>query len=182
MRKIFGSFIGILLLVSMASAGNITIDTDKKIYEQGEIVQFTLYNNGSISLEIDFKPSILNDTGKCIWGCYWAAVYNPITIISGENYSWTWDQRSENGNATSGYYKGVLGGYYSNDFEIITISQDKLLTYYRELGQFPDIVETSDLLKAADDWRDGIVPHGFYLSITTNQLLILLDEWRNQYK
>lgn len=181
MKKIFGSFIGILLLVSIASAGNVTIDTDKKIYNQGEIVQFTIYNNNSTSLEIDFKPSVLNNTGKCIWGCYWAAVYDPITIISGGNYSWTWDQRSENGNASPGYYKGVLGGYYSNEFEITMVGQDKILTYYRGLGKDPSIVETSDLLQAADDWRYGIIPDGFYVSITTSQLLILSDEWRNQY-
>ena len=54
-----------------------------------------------------------------------------------------------------------------------------VLSYYRGLGQYSNIVETSDLLKAADDWRDNIIPPGFYLSITTSQLLVLADEWRN---
>jgi hypothetical protein len=179
MKKIFGSFIGILLLVSMASAGNVTIDTDKKIYNQGEIVQFTIYNNNSTSLEIDLKPSILNSTGKCVWGCYWAAFYDPITIVSGGSYSWTWDQRGENGNVSPGYYKGVLGVYYSNEFEITIVGQDTISAYYRGLGQDPSIVETGDLLKAADDWIGNIVPPGFSVSITTPQLLTLSEEWRN---
>ncbi len=54
-----------------------------------------------------------------------------------------------------------------------------ILAYYRGLGQYPNIVETSDLLNAADDWRNNIIPPGFYVSITTPQLLTLADEWRN---
>jgi hypothetical protein len=54
-----------------------------------------------------------------------------------------------------------------------------ILVYYRGLDVYPDIVETSDLLKAADDWRDGIVPPGFSVGIATDQLLTLADEWRS---
>jgi hypothetical protein len=64
---------------------------------------------------------------------------------------------------------------------ILTIdyaSQDTVLTYYRGLGSDPNIVETNDLLKAGDDWRDSIIPPGFSVSITTDQLLALADEWR----
>lgn len=54
-----------------------------------------------------------------------------------------------------------------------------IVTYYRGLGQNPNVVETGDLLKAADDWRDNIIPPGFSVSIATSQLLTLADEWRN---
>jgi hypothetical protein len=54
-----------------------------------------------------------------------------------------------------------------------------ITTYYRGMGQNPSMVETTDLLKAADDWRSDVVPTGFSLSITTIQLLTLADEWRN---
>jgi hypothetical protein len=54
-----------------------------------------------------------------------------------------------------------------------------VLAYYRGLGQYPSVVETSDLLKAADDWRDNIIPPGFSAGIITDQLLTLADEWRN---
>ncbi len=50
--------------------------------------------------------------------------------------------------------------------------------YYRGLGQDPSIIEKNDLLKAADDWRINIIPPGFSMSITTDQLLTLSDEWR----
>lgn len=269
MKKIFGASIAILLLVSLAAADNVTIDTDKKIYNQGEIVQFTLYNKNSGPAEMDFKWSILdNNTGNCIWGCFWTAEYNPIIVPPGGNYSWTWDQKDENGIVGPGLYKGTLGGYYSNVFEITTIHQDKpkinsvilsnmtpnigdfitvtvnttdnigiakvaandselmnqgadiwsgniaaeegthnihivvfdttgnnvtddsasytattleqntILAYYRGLGKEPNIIETIDILEAADDWRNNIVPQGFSVPITINQLLILLDEWR----
>jgi len=53
------------------------------------------------------------------------------------------------------------------------------LSYYRGLGKDIGIVETADLLKAADDWRNNIVSPGYSVSITTVQLLMLADEWRN---
>ncbi len=58
-------------------------------------------------------------------------------------------------------------------------SKGDILSYYRGLGQSSNIVETNDLLKAADDWRDNIIPSGFSIGITTSQLLTLADEWRN---
>lgn len=54
-----------------------------------------------------------------------------------------------------------------------------ILSYYRGLGKDIGIVETADILKAADDWRNNIVSPGFSVSITTVQLLTLADEWRN---
>jgi hypothetical protein len=63
--------------------------------------------------------------------------------------------------------------------QTVTIQNPDIKTYYRSLGQYPDIVETNDLLKAADDWRNDITPPGFPASIATNQLLSLSDEWRN---
>lgn len=51
--------------------------------------------------------------------------------------------------------------------------------YYIGLGLYPDILETNDLLRAADDWRSNIIPQGFSSPITTVQLLTLADKWRN---
>lgn len=59
------------------------------------------------------------------------------------------------------------------------VREDSIITYYRNLNQYHDIVETNDLLKAAQDWRDEIIPPGLSVSIATNQLLILADEWKN---
>jgi hypothetical protein len=79
-----------------------------------------------------------------------------------------------NGNITvsNGGMTGVTG---SNTISIVS---GDILSYYRGLGLDPNIVETGDLLKAADDWRNDIIPPGYSVSINTSQLLILADEWR----
>jgi hypothetical protein len=58
-----------------------------------------------------------------------------------------------------------------------TNSCTNILSYYKGLGNDPNIVETTDLLKAADDWSKNIAPPGFSSPITTQQLLTLADEW-----
>ena len=65
------------------------------------------------------------------------------------------------------------------NFTINKVVVGDMLTYYRGLGTNPNVVETTDLLTAANDWRDNIIPPGFYASITTSQLLTLANEWRN---
>jgi hypothetical protein len=52
-----------------------------------------------------------------------------------------------------------------------------ILSYYRGLGNDPNVVETTDLLRAADDWSNNVAPQGFASPITTQQLLGLADEW-----
>lgn len=63
-------------------------------------------------------------------------------------------------------------------FTISNNSSIDILSYYRGLNTYPNIVETKDLLKAADNWRNDIVPLGFSVPLTTVQLLALADEWR----
>jgi hypothetical protein len=184
MRTMLGSFVAMLLLLSLAAADNVTdnvtIETNKTIYDIGEVVQFTMYNSGIDPIEIDFKPSVLdNNTGKCILGCVWAAFYNPITVSNSQNYSWTWDQKGENGQVDAGTYKAMLGGYYSNEFKIVY--PDTILTYYRGLGQNASIIETRDLMKAFYDWKSGTIPPGFSVSITIDQLLTLVHEWEKYH-
>jgi hypothetical protein len=58
----------------------------------------------------------------------------------------------------------------------VYIYQD-IFSYYRSLGDNPSVVETKDLLAAADDWSNNIAPQGFDSPITTQQLLSLADEW-----
>lgn len=60
----------------------------------------------------------------------------------------------------------------------VSIPNTDIVTYYRGLGQYNNMIETNDLLKAADDWRNSIVPPGFSVFITTSQLLTMADEWR----
>jgi hypothetical protein len=57
------------------------------------------------------------------------------------------------------------------------VTATSILSFYRGLGADPDVVETTDLLKAADDWSRDIPAPGFICTITTQQLLMLADEW-----
>lgn len=52
-----------------------------------------------------------------------------------------------------------------------------ILAYYRGLGEDPNVVETTDLLQAANDWANEVVPSGFTEPISTTQLLALANEW-----
>ncbi len=59
------------------------------------------------------------------------------------------------------------------------MGNSNILTYYRRLGQYDSVLETNDLMTGADNWRNDVVPPGFSVSLTTEQLLMLADEWRN---
>jgi len=52
--------------------------------------------------------------------------------------------------------------------------------YYRGLTGSKDVADTPDLLKAADDWSNNVIPPGFTRSITTQQLLALANEWSSR--
>lgn len=83
------------------------------------------------------------------------------------------------GNNTVTYQSIDNVGNIENEKKInFTISNISILSYYRELNLYPNIVETKDLLEAADNWRNDIVPPGFSVPLTTIQLLALADEWR----
>jgi glucose/arabinose dehydrogenase len=68
-------------------------------------------------------------------------------------------------------------GPSGNTGKVFKIKPFVILTYYRSLGNDPNVVETTDLLKAADDWSRDTTPQGFTSPITTQQLLTLADEW-----
>lgn len=54
---------------------------------------------------------------------------------------------------------------------------DDILTYYRGYSGDAGVVETTDLLKAANDWSNAVVPPDFTEPISTTQLLVLANEW-----
>lgn len=81
-----------------------------------------------------------------------------------------------------------IGTYYINgtittqNGEIKVVKGNNTITldifaYYRRLGSDPEKLETSDLLRAMDDWRNGTAPPGFARQITTHELTDLVNEW-----
>ena len=52
-----------------------------------------------------------------------------------------------------------------------------ILAYYRAYSGEPSVVDTQDLLWAANDWANEVAPPGFNEPIITVQLLTLANEW-----
>jgi|GEM_PF-5462690 len=59
----------------------------------------------------------------------------------------------------------------------VTAGTTDIMAYYRGLTGSPTVVDTADLLQAADDWSNDVTPSGFTEPITTAQLLELANEW-----
>ncbi len=54
-----------------------------------------------------------------------------------------------------------------------------ILEVYRRLGEDPGVVETGDLLRAFDDFRTSKVPQGFDRPLSEEEVVELINEWRN---
>jgi uncharacterized protein (TIGR03118 family) len=84
-------------------------------------------------------------------------------------------------NASIGAYH--INGTISSSSGVIAVVQGDntitldIIAFYRRLGSDTNRVETTDVLTAAEDWRNNIVPAGFERAITTQELLALIDEW-----
>jgi formate-dependent nitrite reductase cytochrome c552 subunit len=84
-------------------------------------------------------------------------------------------------NASIGTYH--INGTISSASGVIAVVQgDNTITldikaFYRRLGSDTNIVETTDVLTAAEDWRNNKAPAGFEQAITTQEFLSLIDEW-----
>ena len=75
-------------------------------------------------------------------------------------------------NGTISNLRGVIAVVHGDN----TITHD-IIAFYRSLGSDPDKVETTDVLKAIEDWGNNIAPSGFERAITTQEVLALIDEW-----
>jgi len=117
-----------------------------------------------------FKAS----TNEWVWLTTIGGTTKTVKYIVTNPYGTTSGTYSINGLVTtSGTNINVLGA------NVISVKPGDILACYRGLGKYPNIVETSDLLKAADDWRNNVNCPCFPAVITTMQLLELADEWRN---
>jgi len=54
-----------------------------------------------------------------------------------------------------------------------------ILEVYRRLGDDPIVIETMDLLKAFDDFRNNIIPEGFNRPLSAAEVDDLVNEWIN---
>lgn len=130
----------------------------------------TLYSANDVTFDNKFGSGIYTN----VW------MYNSVNNSLGSNYanlsSGDADPRLIARTSQSLNYSVNLMA----DVIYTMLSQNRdILSYYRGLGLYPNIVETSDLLTAADNWRSNVVPPGFSVPVNTVQLLTLANEWRN---
>ena len=71
---------------------------------------------------------------------------------------------------------GILANVEGDKSVSVTID---ILEFYRRLGNDPGLVETTDLLRAFDDFRNNIVPQGFNRPLSAGEVDELVNEWRN---
>jgi hypothetical protein len=71
---------------------------------------------------------------------------------------------------------GILANVEGDKTINVTID---ILEFYRRLGNDPDVVETTDLLRAFDDFRNNIVPQGFDRPLNAREVDELINEWIN---
>ena len=147
---------------------------EKKWFHWADSYNLNFINNSNYNA-YDNSATNTWDNGYPDGGNYWWN-YNGADIFKSPNQ----DIPGSDGIGDTPY--NISGGAGAKDRypfmrENGWISTSDILSYYRGLGSNPNVVETTDLLKAADDWSHDIVPPGFIDPITTPQLLALADEW-----
>ncbi len=152
-----------------------------KTYTFSVITKLNLINNSSVPISsFEYMPAfrITYQTCEDRIGEINYATSMPIDMLP-DNFRYA-SASTNILNQWSHDFCNLKGMYINRNINVI-FQQGNVLEYYRGLGINPNIVETNDLLKAADDWRNNIIPPGSGLSvmITTNQLMTLADEWRN---
>lgn len=76
------------------------------------------------------------------------------------------------------YANDTDGNWNVSETRVVTVNVTAtIIGYYRSLGDDSKVVETTDLLKAADDWSSDVIPPGFTEPIATQELLQIAEEW-----
>lgn len=102
----------------------VSVKTDKLVYSQESLINFTIKNIGRTSVWINSNPVKIRDikTGTIVYdpsidicpnepgiACVLSSLaYIDIEIKSGDTYKWTWNQNTNTGYAGSGTYQGIV--------------------------------------------------------------------------
>jgi hypothetical protein len=101
--------------------------TDKNTYTQGELVMFTVINNGTETIDLpNSAPWWVENakTGERVFTPIAAEVITPLD--PGQSKSWTWDQNDSEGmQVPPSTYRGVInlsvGNSFTQEFEILPV-------------------------------------------------------------
>jgi len=184
-ESVTGIDFGNNIMPPLPSGVNATREIEKESLSPGESTNITV----TISSDV-IQALVLQESIPAGWKL--TRISDDVDGFKNSTNEWAWS------NVTPGIAKTVaysiaspidasLGTYYingtiSNSSGIVAVGGNNIitldiLTYYRKLGSDPDRVETTDLLKAMDDWRTGTAPAGFANPITSLELSALIDEW-----
>jgi len=184
-ENVTGMDFGNNLIPQLPSGVNATREIEKESLSPGESTNISV----TISSDV-IQALVLQESIPAGWKL--TRISDDVDGFKNSTNEWAWS------NVTPGIAKTVaysiaspidasLGTYYingtiSNSSGIVAVGGNNIitldiLTYYRKLGSDPDRVETTDLLKAMDDWRTGTAPAGFANPITLPELSALIDEW-----
>jgi parallel beta-helix repeat protein len=169
--------------IDLESSSNNTLNGNNANSNNYDGIHLSYSSNNKIYNNYFSNTKNAFDDGNNIWNINKTFGTNIINgAFSGGNF---WSDYAGNDTDGDGLGNTMLpynsSGRISDggDFLPLTIVPQfhDILSYYRGLGNDPNVVETTDLLKAADDWSRNITPPGFASPITTQQLLSLADEW-----
>jgi len=111
-------------------------------------------------------------------GSSWSVVEGATVYVDSQTYTTDANGKVENiplapGGCTVFADKGDFTQYTRSNRETV----GDILAYYRGLGLDPNVVELSDVVGAANDWINDVVPPGFTAPIILEQLVQLANEW-----
>jgi hypothetical protein len=171
---------------SNISSLNATRKIEKESLRLGESTNITISINSNVIQALALQESI-----PAGWNL--KTISDDADDFNNNSNEWVWL------NVTPGITRTVIytitapagasiGTYYingtiSNSSGVIAIvGENKMITldifeYYRRLGSYTDILETTDLLKAIDDWGSRTAPIGFVRPLKNNELNALIKEW-----
>jgi N-acetylneuraminic acid mutarotase len=148
---------------------NITIRINSNVI-QALALQESIPAGWNLTIISDDADDFNNNTNEWVW----------LNVTPGITRTVIYSITAPAGASIGTYY---INGTISNSNGVIAIvGENNMITldifkYYRLLGTNPDILETTDLLKAIDDWGSGTAPAGFARPVTYNELNALINEW-----
>lgn len=160
-------------------------EIEKVSLEKGESTNITIQINSNV-----VQSLVLQENIPAGWS--FTRVSDDADEFKNTTNEWVWSNVTP-GNTRTVIYSitapaGALPGTYNvtgtitSSNVMVTVAGGNIivfniLAHYRNLGIDPDKVETTDLLKAMDDWNHGTAPSGFAYPITKMELNELINEW-----
>jgi hypothetical protein len=164
MREIDSQFIG------PGDSTNVTVNISSDV-TQALVLQETIPEGWNLTRISDDADSYrTNSVNEWLW----------INVTSGINKTVVYKLTAPS-NASIGDYS-INGSVINSTGMVATVGGSdtvsiSIIGYYKKLGDNPNKIDTSDVLQAIQDWRDGVIADGFERPITSEELTSMLDAW-----